>query len=68
MAWGGVLILTGYFMGSLYDHQNAQLREMRETYHSLLGIPPLFRTLPVGANMAQEVLHGEASSYGGVQA
>ena len=32
------------------------------------GIPPTFRTLPVGANMAQEVVHGEASSCGGVQA
>ena len=32
------------------------------------GIPPIFRTLPRGANMAQEVWHGEASSYGGVQA
>ncbi len=33
-----------------------------------VGIPPLFRTLPVGANMAQEVLHGTAFIHGGIQA
>ena len=34
----------------------------------IVGVRLIFRTLPVGANMAQEVWHGEASSYGGVQA
>ncbi len=33
-----------------------------------IGIPPVFRTLPVGANMAQEVLHGTAFIHGGIQA
>src|SRR5437870_3986628 len=31
-----------------------------------VGIPPLFRTLPMSANMAQEVVNGEASFYPGV--
>ena len=30
------------------------------------GIPPVFRTLPIGANMAQEVLHGTAFIHGGI--
>jgi putative nucleotidyltransferase with HDIG domain len=38
VAWGGTLILTGYFMGSLYDHKNAQLEELRETYHGVLRL------------------------------
>jgi putative nucleotidyltransferase with HDIG domain len=36
--WGGVLIVTGYSMGSLYEHRQAQLEEMRETYHGVLMI------------------------------
>ncbi len=36
MAWGGTLIVTGYLMGTLYDHKNAQLRELRETYIGVL--------------------------------
>ena len=32
------------------------------------GIPPVCRTLPIGANMAQEVLHGTTFVHGGVQA
>ena len=36
MAWGGTLIVTGYLMGTLYDHKNAQLRELRETYKGVL--------------------------------
>ncbi len=32
------------------------------------GIPPLFRTLPLGANMAQEVFHGTSFVHPGVQA
>lgn len=35
-AWGGVLILTGSLMGTLYDHKNNQLRELRETYNGVL--------------------------------
>jgi putative nucleotidyltransferase with HDIG domain len=35
-AWGGVLIITGYLMGTLYEHKNAQLQELRETYNGVL--------------------------------
>jgi putative nucleotidyltransferase with HDIG domain len=37
-AWGGTLIITAYLMGTLYEHKNAQLRELRETYHGVLLI------------------------------
>ena len=36
--WGGVLVITGYSMGTLYEHKAAQLDEMRETYHGVLMI------------------------------
>ena len=36
--WGGSLILTGYLMGTLCEHQQAQLNELRETYHGVLMI------------------------------
>jgi putative nucleotidyltransferase with HDIG domain len=36
MAWGGVLIITGYLMGTLYEHRSAQLQELRETYDGVL--------------------------------
>lgn len=36
--WGGTLILTGYLMGTLYEHKTAQVRELRETYHGVLMI------------------------------
>jgi putative nucleotidyltransferase with HDIG domain len=35
-AWGGILIITGYLMGTLYEHTNTQLTELRETYHGVL--------------------------------
>ena len=34
--WGGVLIITGYSMGTLYEHKTAQIDELRETYHGVL--------------------------------
>ena len=34
--WGSMLVLTGYLMGTLYDHRNAQIRELRETYDGVL--------------------------------
>jgi putative nucleotidyltransferase with HDIG domain len=37
-AWGGTLIITAYLMGTLYEHKNAQLHELRETYHGVLLI------------------------------
>ncbi len=36
--WGGTLIVTGYLMGTLCDHQAAQLGELRETYDGVLLI------------------------------
>ena len=36
--WGGTLIVTGYLMGSLYEHKDTQVRELRETYHGILMI------------------------------
>jgi putative nucleotidyltransferase with HDIG domain len=36
--WGGVLIVTGYSMGSLYEHCSSQITELRETYHGVLMI------------------------------
>lgn len=35
-AWGGILIITGYFMGTLYEHKDQQLGELRETYNGVL--------------------------------
>jgi putative nucleotidyltransferase with HDIG domain len=35
-AWGGTLIITGYLMGTLYEHRTAQLRELRDTYNGVL--------------------------------
>jgi putative nucleotidyltransferase with HDIG domain len=37
-AWGGTLIVTGHFMGTLYEHKNAQIQELRETYHGVLRL------------------------------
>ena len=36
--WGGILLLTGYTMGSLYEHKDKQLHELRETYLGILMI------------------------------
>ena len=36
--WGGVLIVTGYSMGTLYEHNATQISELRETYHGVLMI------------------------------
>jgi putative nucleotidyltransferase with HDIG domain len=36
LAWGGTLIVTGYLMGTLYEHKSAQLVELRDTYHGVL--------------------------------
>jgi putative nucleotidyltransferase with HDIG domain len=35
-AWGGILIVTGNLMGTLYEHKNAQFAELRETYEGVL--------------------------------
>jgi putative nucleotidyltransferase with HDIG domain len=36
--WGGVLMVTAYLTGTLYEHKTAQLRELRDTYHGILMI------------------------------
>ena len=36
--WGGVLIVTGYSMGTLYEHSSRQISELRQTYHGVLMI------------------------------
>jgi len=36
IAWGGMLIVTGYMMGTLYEHRSAQVKELRETYNGVL--------------------------------
>jgi putative nucleotidyltransferase with HDIG domain len=38
IAWGGMLVVTGYLMGTLCEHKNHQLKEMRETYHGVLTL------------------------------
>jgi putative nucleotidyltransferase with HDIG domain len=40
--WAGVLMITGYLMGTLYEHKNAQLRELRNTYFGVLEILRFF--------------------------
>ena len=37
-ALGGILLVTAYAMGTLYDHKEARLRELRETYNGILII------------------------------
>src|SRR2546427_10656114 len=34
--WGGTIMITGYLMGTLYDHTKQQVRELRETYNGVL--------------------------------
>ena len=36
--WGGVLIISAYLMGTLYEHKASQVQELRQTYHGLLMI------------------------------
>jgi putative nucleotidyltransferase with HDIG domain len=42
IVWAGVLMITGYLMGTLYEHKNAQLRELRNTYFGVLEILRFF--------------------------
>ena len=37
-AWGGILIITAYAMGTLYEHKVAHIKELHETYKGLLVI------------------------------
>lgn len=36
--WGGILIVTGYAMGTLYEHMQRHLSELRQTYNGVLMI------------------------------
>jgi putative nucleotidyltransferase with HDIG domain len=38
LLWSCVLVITGYLMGTLYEHKAAQLSELRETYYGVLEI------------------------------
>jgi putative nucleotidyltransferase with HDIG domain len=38
VVWGGSLVITGYLMGTLYEHKNQQISELRETYQGVLLI------------------------------
>jgi putative nucleotidyltransferase with HDIG domain len=35
-AWGGMLVVTSYLMGTLYEVKNQQLKELRDTYNGVL--------------------------------
>jgi len=37
-AWGGILMITAYAMGTLYERSEARIRELRQTYHGVLMI------------------------------
>ncbi len=37
-SWGGMLVVTAYAMGTLYDHNQRKIRELRETYMGVLMI------------------------------
>ncbi len=36
--WGGILVVTAYFMGTLYERNREHLAELRESYHGILLI------------------------------
>ena len=38
VGWGGILMVTAYAMGTLYEHKQTQLHELRETYNGVLLI------------------------------
>ena len=38
IVWVSVLVITGYLMGTLYEHKNAQIAELRSTYYGVLEI------------------------------
>ncbi len=38
MAWGGILMITAYTMGTLYDRNKRRLTELRQTYQGVLVI------------------------------
>src|SRR6266496_3238795 len=36
--WGGILLINAYAMGTLYEHKQKNLHELRSTYHGVLMI------------------------------
>jgi len=38
MAWGGMLMVTAYAMGTLYERNASRIKELRETYQGVLMI------------------------------
>ncbi|MGA1790746.1 MAG: HD-GYP domain-containing protein [bacterium] len=38
MAWGSMLIITAYAMGTLYEHKASQIKELRTNYQGILII------------------------------
>src|SRR5438270_2159295 len=42
--WGGILVITAYAMGTLYEQQQLNMRELRETYDGVLLILQQFIT------------------------
>jgi putative nucleotidyltransferase with HDIG domain len=38
MAWGGILMITAYAMGSLYDREKQKMEELRQSYQGILVI------------------------------
>ncbi|MBI2682146.1 MAG: HD-GYP domain-containing protein [Acidobacteriales bacterium] len=42
--WGGILVVTAYFMGTLHERQKAHMRELEDTYHGVLMILQQFIT------------------------
>jgi len=36
--WAGILVITAYAMGTLYERMQAHVKELRETYHGVLMI------------------------------
>ncbi len=38
LAWAGILLVTAYAMGTLYERHESKQRELRETYHGVLLI------------------------------
>jgi putative nucleotidyltransferase with HDIG domain len=37
-AWGAILVITAYSMGTLYEHKQEQVEELRDTYQGVLTL------------------------------
>src|ERR1041385_6704895 len=36
VTWAGILVITAYFMGSLYERMEANMRDLRQSYEGML--------------------------------